>query len=418
MKAWLDMIRLPGMGRIGAASVPADLADWMDFTALLVLLVYEWQAGPWSLALFTVCIGLPYVVIGPVAGALTDRTDIRMVMIASNLGRAACTIGFLFATSVPVLLGLVILRSSIDSAFTPARQAAMQALVPADALERANGLVFGINQATKIVGPGFGGLLLLALSAKSIFVLNAALSVVAALTLIGLKLPARPERDGAERAGFWRNVAVGFTTLVGNRVLVVALAVFAAGFFSLFLYDSLFGLLAQDFGFSPAMFAFANVAVGVGGVAGAIAAGSFGARGPMRMMAAGAALSGPITIALGLASLVDWPAPLALLLAGAFFLGAAVSFIVVPYRAIVQREVAPDRIARVVATGEAVTVTAMLSAPFIGAALADAFGIGSPFVAGGALMVVVALSALLARPHRRQPAAAHRASGSEIPEKP
>jgi len=59
----------------------------------------------------------------------------------------------------------------------------------------------------------------------------------------------------------------------------------------------------------------------------------------------------------------------------------------VPYRTIIQSATPPDRIARVFAAGEAVITVVMLSAPFIGSAIASAYGTGAAFLCGGLLLL-------------------------------
>lgn len=69
-------------------------------------------------------LGLPYLLIGPIAGVLVDRTAIKSVLILSNLGRGLVTLALAFAPGWQVLLALVFLRSTVDTFYTPAKQAA------------------------------------------------------------------------------------------------------------------------------------------------------------------------------------------------------------------------------------------------------------------------------------------------------
>ncbi len=73
-------MRLPknkNMRRILAAQLPADFADWLDYVAIISLLTYTWHVDPVYFAWFIVCLTLPYVFIGPFAGTLVDRMDIK-----------------------------------------------------------------------------------------------------------------------------------------------------------------------------------------------------------------------------------------------------------------------------------------------------------------------------------------------------
>lgn len=73
--------------------------------------------------------------------------------------------------------------------------------------------------------------------------------------------------------------------------------------------------------------------------------------------------------------------------------------VVVPIRTVIQSETPPDQIARVTALSEAVNTLALLSAPFIGAALASWSSTGAAFLAGGGRAALNAALAL--NLHRR-----------------
>lgn len=400
MLGYLKIFGVKGLRRLVFANIPADLADWLDYTAVVVLLVYIFDGGPWTLALFALAMSVPYVIIGPLAGALVDRINLRWVLIASNLGRGLVTLAFIFAPGIEAVLVLVFLRASVDSAFTPARQAAVQHLTDAENRQPANGLIHGINQTSKVVGPALGGALLLLLSVNAIFVLNAVLSLSAALILAGLVVPER-DRDGDAKTPFWKEAPEGIMAFFRNRLMMITLLFAAAGYFSIFLYDTLIALLNRDFGFDETVFGVSIALAGLGGIAGALIAGTLKfATGPFRVIGLGAVVSGPIAALLGLAAILNFPISVLVFLAGALLLGGAVAFILVPYRTIVQNETPPEHVAKAFAAGEAVIVTVMLTAPFLGAAIASWLGTGMPFLLGGAVMFLLGLAAFSIRPDK------------------
>lgn len=157
-----------GLPRLLAAQVPADLADWLDFVAVGALLVFHWDAGPLALAWLAVALGVPYILPGLLVGRLVNHLPLRAVLVCSNLGRAGATLALVFPQTVAGLLALVFLRGCADSAFTPARQAAIQSLVPRADRNAANAASHVINQASKIAGPAIGGLLLTGLDPQGV----------------------------------------------------------------------------------------------------------------------------------------------------------------------------------------------------------------------------------------------------------
>lgn len=384
------LIRLPVPRRLAMASVPADFADWLDYAAIVALLVYGWGHGPLVLAGFALALSLPYIVVGPLMAVIVDRASIRRVLVVSNLGRSLVTLAFAFTGDAVVLLGLVFLRGAIDSAFTPARQAAIQATTPAHLLGHANGLHQAINQTSKIAGPAIGGLLLAFWPAQSVFLLNSGLSLIAALIALTVTIPSR--ESGNERGRFFTESLAGITEFRRSRLLLVALVFSAFAYFSFFLYDALIALLAEGFGFGATAFGFSIAASGLGGLIGALAAGRIAGKRPITTMAVAAVISGLTTAIVAAAAISGWSLHLATFLLVLSLMGGATAFMLVPYRTIVQAETPHDRIGRVLAAGEAVITLIMLSAPLIGSAIAARWGTPAAFLVGGCLLVLLGVT--------------------------
>lgn len=385
-----------GLATLLVGQVPADFADWLDFVAIGALLGFVWQVEPSVFAWLGVAIGLPYLVVGPIAGVLADRWDLRRVLIVCNLGRAAATLALAFVGSVPALLAVAFLRSSVDSFFSPAKQAAIQAIVPEHDRLAANGVSHAINQASKVVGPSVGGALLIGLDPQAVFLANAVVSAVAAAILVGLPRSLKPAapHGGPDPRSMIRELRDGFGEVRTKPVIAVSLWLMAAGYFAISVYDAFIPLLVRAYGFEEKVFALAIAAVGAGGVAGSLAVGGLGrAGGGFRLIGAGCVVASALVTLLGTAPLIDMPMPPTVFVGVFAIVGAATAAIVVPFRTVLQRHAEPSRMARVFAASEALNVTAMLGAPFIGALVAGVAGTGAPFIAGGAAMMLLAIAA-------------------------
>lgn len=396
MTSYDSLLRLPVPRRLAAASIPADFSDWLDYAAVVALVVFAWGEGPFALAMFALALSLPYVLVGPFVAVVVDRVPIRTVLVVSNLGRGLATLGFAFAGDTSVLLALVFLRGCIDSAFTPARQAAIQASTPEELRSVANGLHQAINQTSKIAGPALGGLLLAIWPAQNIFLLNAGLSLIAAGIALGVTLPPRQAPE-AERGKFFAESLKGISEFRRSRRLMIALIFSACAYFAFFLYDALIALLAEGFGFDATVFGLSISASGLGGLIGALVAGSIASKHPMLSMSLAAVISGATTCAIAISAQMGWPIGVPLFLVVLGFMGGATAFMLVPYRTIVQAEAPPDRIARVFAAGEAVITLAMLSAPLIGSFIASRWGTPVAFLVGGAVLVLLGAVTLASR---------------------
>jgi MFS family permease len=382
--------RSPGLRTLLASQVPADFADWLDYVAVATLLAFVWEAPTIAFAALAVCLGGPYLLVGPLAGVLVDRWPLRAVLVGSNLGRAAATAALALAPSWPALVALVAVRSAVDAFYTPAKQAAIQALVPEEGRMAANGASHAVNQASKIAAPAAGGALLLAVEPGTVFLANAGLSVLAALTLLRLaRLPAA-DAGGDGLAG---GVREGWRIVAARPVLRRALVLMAGGFFAMFLYDTLIAPLTRELGFSQATLGLSLACVGAGGVAASGALMLVSGR-PFLLVGLSALVSAGCAATLGAAEVTGPWLPEAAFLGLSACLGVASAATVVPIRTVIQAETPPDRIARVTALSEAANTLALVSAPFLGAALAAATSVGAAFLAGAAVLVLLAAMAL------------------------
>lgn len=379
------LLALKSPRRLALGAVPAEFADWLDYAAIVALLVFVWQEGPFVLAIFALMVVLPYILVGPIILALVHRLSLRTVLVGSNAGRALVTGGLVFAGDTTVLLALVFLRSAVDSVFTPARHSAIQATTPAALLPLANGIHQAITQVSKIAGPALGGLLLGVVAPASVFAINAGLSVLAAAIMAFVAMPERPAEETKET--FRQRTLAGLDEIRRNRKVRLAVAVVAMAYAAFFFYDALIGLLTAEFGFDSTAFGLSIAASGLGGVVGALVGGRLAGHRPFIVMGAGAAIGGVFTIALGAAALAGLGVPAWLFFTALAFMGGAAALMMVPYRFVVQSSVPPGWIARVFAAGDAISVAVMLAAPFAGSAAASAWGTGSAFVAGGAVLL-------------------------------
>jgi len=402
LPAMLAPLSRPGLRRLVLAQVPADLADWLDYVALVALLAFQWRAGTGTLAALAIAMGVPYAVLGPLAGVLVDRLDLKLVLVGSNLGRALATAGFALAPDAAWLLGLIALKTSVDTLFTPAKQAALPLLTPADGLPAANALSHGINQLSKIAGPALAGALLIVLPAQAVFLVNAALSLAAALLLLGLRRQdlrrSEPTAEAAP-AGFRRQLADGFACVARRPMLLAGFAMMTFGFFTFFLYDTLLAILMRRVGYAETLFGPSVALSGAGGVLGAaLLAQLAGRRSPLALMCAGAVATGAAIALLGHLGRADLAAPPAAFLALMFAIGVTSSALFVPYRTLVQAETPEAMMGRVTALGESASSLAMMAAPPLGALAATWAGIGAPFLLGGYILALGGLGlALLAR---------------------
>jgi len=133
---------------------------------------------------------LPWLLFALPAGVLVDRVDRRRLMVAVDWARAAAmgvlAVAIMSGWSSIVLLDLVLfLINTGETAFEPAAQSMVPAVVARDRLERANGwLVGGLTLSRYMIAGPLGGFLFV-VAASIPFFANAA-TYAASAVLVGL----------------------------------------------------------------------------------------------------------------------------------------------------------------------------------------------------------------------------------------
>ena len=282
------------------------------------------------LGLFGAVRVLPYIVLSVPAGIVADRYDRRLVLLVTDLARAACMVGMTFVLVIdgPIvaLIGLSILAASFSTFFYPAIGAYVPNLVKDERqLGPANSAWASLDNLGFVVGPVLGGILVALGGTTLAFVINALTFLVIAWILWGLPPSANVARatsdadaasdEAASAAGdpapaaeplrrgpiagliVLRSVDYAIVGGVGMLTVIIATDVLTAG---------------------EAATGYLNAAIGIGGVTGAIVAGALALRRSLRRpMLLGAAVMAIGAAILGLATeLVVAMAAIALVSAG------------------------------------------------------------------------------------------------------
>ena len=381
--------------------VVSDLGDWLDFLALIALIVYRWNLGPGALAALSVAVALPFAVIAPLSGVWADRLPRQTLMVATDLGRALVVCGLVFAPNLYTILALVFVRGVLSTCFGPARQAMIAALVPQDDLLAANSLSQLSFQLSKILGPVLGGILVAAVGPRSAFMIDAVTFLVSAAFIVQLPniAPAvQPKAKTEEQApSFWREFRAGLSYLLHQRSLFMAVASNSAAMFIIFTFDSLGVLALRELGIGEALFGLTIGSIGLGTAAGAIAIGQWGKRiHPFVTMGIGQIGGGVVVALLGVAVTLHARGTGAWVIVY-MLIGLSAAAVFVPYGYVVQVETPPELLGRVFAAAGGIQNALLLIAP-LAAVLAELWGVGFVFTAAGIALALLGLVVFFLRP--------------------
>jgi dTMP kinase len=138
--------------RLWLAQVVSSLGDWLGFLAIAILAArVGGQSGSAAVGLVMAARIAPGFFLAPVAGVMVDRWDRKKTMVVCDLGRAAVVATLPFVDTV---LGLVI-ASLVLEVFTlvwsPAKEASVPNIVPADRLASANSLSLAAAYGTFLI---------------------------------------------------------------------------------------------------------------------------------------------------------------------------------------------------------------------------------------------------------------------------
>jgi MFS transporter, DHA3 family, macrolide efflux protein len=126
---------------------------------------------------------------GLLGGAWAERWDHRRLMIAVDLVRAAAVlaipiIAYFHPITIPLLIAVAVVVSSLSAFFDPALQATLPELTSdPELLNASNGLMEATRRFARVFGPGLIGVLNLFVPLVHFFTINAASFVLSALSI-------------------------------------------------------------------------------------------------------------------------------------------------------------------------------------------------------------------------------------------
>ena len=317
--------RLPGDRRFHAlllALAASSCGDWLYNVALLVFVYARTGSATW-VAVTTAARVAPVVLLGPLGGVLAERCDRRRLLIASATVRAGLMLALaaVAASRLPIALAPLIAAAATAASVVEAPSVAVTTarLVSSDELQRATAWRAGIGQASIVVGPALGALVLAIASPTVAIVLNALTFVVAAAAIGSLAsgdaFRPSPRSTDAARPSVLADLRDGARALSGapTAIRLIAADVTCSCVYGLLTVTLV--VVSRRVGAGDGGYGLLLGAFGAGGVAGAVVLGRLQPGTHWRRaLAAGLALVALTLAGLGVAAAL--PVALALALAG------------------------------------------------------------------------------------------------------
>jgi MFS family permease len=169
---------------------------------------------------------LPMVVFALWGGAVADTMDRRRLLLITNSGIAVTSLLFWLQAaarldSVVALMVLLAVQQAFFGLNSPARNASIARLVPAEELPAANALGSTVMQTGLVAGPLLAGALIPVIGLPELYLIDAV--ALCATVWAVLRLPPLPPlTDSVRRRAGVREIAAGFRYISGRKVLLLS----------------------------------------------------------------------------------------------------------------------------------------------------------------------------------------------------
>lgn len=391
-QAYRDVLAIRDARALIGASAASQLGDWLYNAALLGYVYSATDSAGWVGAA-TIARLLPYVLLGPVGGAIADRYPRRTVLIVGDVLRLALmiVIAAIVAADGPVALviGLTVLASTAGSAEKPAALALLPRLVGASRLGPANALLHTVQDLGVVVGPAIGAILLGVAPDSVAFLANGGTFAVSALLISAIGY--RGGQSGAT-ASTWAYVVGGLRTAVTTPF---AVALFVAVSMAEFTYGAqtvqLVVYAERSLGLGSGGYGVLLTALGVGGLLSAIVNGRLASSSTVVLVIA-------TTAALACATQLVYAEldVLAVVLIVTVIGGAGLVTCEVVGETALARIVPSDELGRVFGVFDASTVFAMVAGALAAPILIESTSLEASFLILGAATLLVTFGSFLA----------------------
>jgi MFS family permease len=391
-RAFREVFRNQALRRIELAWAGSILGTWAYGIAVVVY-AYE-QGGATAVGVVGLVRWIAAAIASPFAALLGDRYDRRLVMVGSDLARAAL-IGLAAlsvyadapAAFVYAIAGLVGVAAT---AFRPAEAALIPSLARTpEELTAANVAASTIESVGIFGGPALGGLLLAASGPGLVFLVTAGTVLWSAFLVTGIRPVAEGEEGRAEAVSIVDELLAGFRSIGRERRLRLLVALFSAQTFVDGMLNVLIVVIALkllDTGQSGV--GFLNSAVGVGGLLGALAAAALVGR---RRQAADFGL-GIFIWGVPIALVAVWPNQVFVLVLLAV-VGIGNTIVDVSGMTLLQRSAPDDVLARVFGVLESVLLLASGIGALAAPVLLNWLGTRGALIVAGSLLPLVVIPA-------------------------
>ncbi|WP_145910913.1 MFS transporter [Kitasatospora viridis] len=315
-----------------------------------------------ALTFFLVIVG---TLCAPLGGMVADRCRRRPLLLVLNLATAAVlpVLLLVHGGGQVWLVYLAMLLYGLSNSFLdPAQAGLLRVLVPEERVSEVNGLLQTAKQSLRLVSPLAGAGLFAALGAHAVVLVDTGTFLVAAATLLAVRLDEAPPAPGG--SGWRTEITEGLRHLAGTVVLRQLTVGAALTMVAMGLAETVgLAVVSDGLGRPPAFLGVLLVGQGVGAVLAGLTASRLARRiGDGLLVAAG-------MTAFGLGALAQTVPSVAVVAVAMVLCGASMPWIAIGLTTIGFRHTPPDLVGRVYAGFSVIMTVPQVLAMAAGAAL-------------------------------------------------
>ena len=220
-----------GFGIVWAGQLVSVLASNMSGFALTIW-AFQKTGSATVLGLVQISFMLPFLLISPIAGAMVDRYNRKLMMMVSDLGAVLATTALLILNASGHLQVWQMCVTSVVYGLSatfqwPAYMAAISVMVPKEQYGRANGMMSLIDSGPAVFSPILAGALLPIIGLTGILTIDVVTFFLAigALLVVHVPQPEQTEEGQAGKGSLLHEATYGFKYIFARRSLISLLLV-------------------------------------------------------------------------------------------------------------------------------------------------------------------------------------------------
>jgi MFS family permease len=367
----------------------SSVGDWLALLPLYSLIAFQRHGSASETSMVMVSFAVPVILLGPVAGAFVDRSNLKRTLIICDLMCAVLAALLAFSGQLYQMYLLMAALSAVSCFFAPAQTAALPLIVPENELLVANSISVQTLQLTQIFAPAVVGFALVWLGEKNCFYLDAVSFVVSAMLVSTIRIERTTAGAIPPGKSIWADLKAGLKFIAGHpvaRVLVFTITI-ANGAVAIF--EALFAVYVRDFlGAGSRMFGSVTSALGFGTILGALLIGRFA----QKMARPRIINIGFLVQAISVLVLAIWATP-ATTLAASIGLGAGAAFVFLSAQTFALEEVPPEMLGRVTSTATSIFAVVQVGVFVCSGFLAALLGLRNLFFIAVMILILTAIVA-------------------------